>query len=41
MDYRQIRNTHKWTRYMVLRATIAAGALVSMLLASGATSKWI
>jgi hypothetical protein len=35
-----IRSNHNWNRYVVLRAVLAVGSVVSFLLASGAGSKW-
>ena len=35
-----IRSNHKWNRYVVLRAVLGVGSIVSFLLASGAGGKW-
>jgi len=35
-----IRSNHNWNRYVVLRAVLAVGSIVSFLLASGADSRW-
>ena len=35
-----IRSNHNWNRYVVLRAVLAVGSVVSFLLSSGAGSKW-
>jgi VIT1/CCC1 family predicted Fe2+/Mn2+ transporter len=35
-----IRSNHNWNRYVVLRAVLGMGSIVSFLLASGAHSKW-
>jgi hypothetical protein len=33
-------NSHQWNRYVALRAVLALGTLVSMVLASGAGGYW-
>ena len=35
-----IRSNHNWNRYVVLRAVLAVGSVVSFLLASGAQGHW-
>ena len=35
-----IRSNHNWNRYVVLRAVLAVGSVMSSLLASGASSHW-
>jgi hypothetical protein len=35
-----IRSNHTWNRYVVLRAVLAVGSVMSFLLASGAGGKW-
>ena len=35
-----IRSNHNWNRYVVLRAVLAVGSIVSFLLASGADGRW-
>ena len=35
-----IRSNHNWNRYVVLRAVLAVGSIMSFLLASGAGVKW-
>jgi hypothetical protein len=37
---KSIRSNHNWNRYVVLRAVLAVGSVVSFLLASGAGHKW-
>ena len=37
---KNIRSSHQWTRYSVLRVVLALGSIVSMVLASGAGSHW-
>jgi hypothetical protein len=36
-----IRSNHNWNRYIVLRAVLAVGSVMSFLLASGAHGKWV
>jgi hypothetical protein len=35
-----IRSNHNWNRYVVLRAVLAVGSVMSFLLSSGAAAKW-
>jgi hypothetical protein len=35
-----IRSHHNWNRYVVLRAALGVGSIVSFLLASGAGGRW-
>jgi hypothetical protein len=37
---KSIRSNHSWNRYIVLRAVLAVGSVVSFLLASGAEGHW-
>ena len=37
---KSMRSNHNWNRYVVLRAVLGVGSVVSFLLASGAGSKW-
>jgi hypothetical protein len=37
---KSIRKSHQWDRYVAVRIVLAAGTLVSMILASGAGSYW-
>lgn len=34
------RRSHQWDRYTVIRVALAISSLVSMILASGASSNW-
>jgi hypothetical protein len=35
-----IRSNHNWNRYVVLRAVLAVGSVMSFLEASGAAARW-
>ena len=35
-----VRSNHNWNRYVVLRAVLAVGSVMSFLLSSGAAGKW-
>ena len=35
-----IRSHHNWNRYVVLRAVLAVGSVMSFLVASGAGGRW-
>jgi VIT1/CCC1 family predicted Fe2+/Mn2+ transporter len=35
-----IRSNHNWNRYVVLRAVLGVGSVMSFLLSSGAATKW-
>jgi VIT1/CCC1 family predicted Fe2+/Mn2+ transporter len=37
---KSIRSNHNWNRYVVLRAVLGVGSVMSFLLASGAASHW-
>ena len=35
-----IRSHHNWNRYVVLRAVLGVGSIMSFLVSSGAATKW-
>ena len=37
---KSIRSNHNWNRYVVLRAVLAVGSVMSFLVSSGAATKW-